>query len=321
MLVMYAIIGFGGQLPIGMLLDKFKTVKLFASLSLTLLFISILFYFINPEVAIIIAGLASAGIHVTGGTVCLQITENKVGPLAIFTAPGILGLTFGGLLGFISSSWLILVAVAILFICWRIFILPFPCYEASKKNKSSELDPHDWVMLTILLIMCFRSAIFDILNNYIMEFEYGGLLLGASAFAGKFIGGLIADKIGLKRFVYLTLPMAFMMLWLGNSNIYAVYFGIACLQSSVPVTLILMWRNLPYYPATATAFSLGTSVAFAGLPLYMLGHTVLKPANMVNWILYGFIAMMLLWVAVLSGKRLLKTIRAFLSLKSFSQTS
>jgi hypothetical protein len=132
------------------------------------------------------------------------------------------------------------------------------------------LDTHDWLMLGILLVMCFRSFIFDVINHVAHDFENGVLIIGISAFAGKMIGGFVADKIGWKKFVYITLPIALLLFQFGKENIYALAFGIACLQSSVPITLLLMGRSLPQYPATATALSLGTSIALAGLPLYMV---------------------------------------------------
>ncbi len=90
-------------------------------------------------------------------------------------------------------------------------------------------------------------------------------------FAGKIIGGFVADKIGWKKFVYISLPLSLLLFQFGKENIYALAFGIACLQSSVPVTLLLMSNSLVRYPATATALSVGTSIAFAGLPLFMVG--------------------------------------------------
>ena len=48
------------------------------------------------------------------------------------------------------------------------------------------------------------------------------------------------DKIGWKKFVYITLPLACLFFQLGKDNIYALAFGVACLQSSVPITLLLM---------------------------------------------------------------------------------
>ncbi len=297
LIVIYSIIGFGGQLPVGFLIDYKKQIKPFAAVSLLLLPASLLLFFINAETAIIFSGIASAFVHVTGGTVCLQGHHNKSGPLALFTAPGVLGLTIGGLLGRFSdfSLWFVVFAVLIIgLLIWRNGI---PAYKVAEK-KQSELDAHDFVMLGILLIMCFRSFIFDIINHVVNQYENGILIIGISAFLGKIIGGFIADKIGWKKFIYITLPIALLLFQFGKENIYALAFGIACLQSSVPITLLLMSRNLPLYPATATALSLGTSVALAGLPVYLIGkqETILANFNSSRLTAIVFVVLFFFWL-------------------------
>ena len=58
-----------------------------------------------------------------------------------------------------------------------------------------------------------------------------------------------------------------------------------------------MGRSLPLYPATATALSLGTSIALAGLPLFMVNNnsTILNQFNN-GWITAAtFILLLLIW--------------------------
>jgi FSR family fosmidomycin resistance protein-like MFS transporter len=296
LIVIYSIIGFGGQLPIGFWVDYKKQIKPFAIASLVLLPLAIGTYFIDAGAGIIFSGIASAFVHVTGGTVCLQVHDNKTGPLALFTAPGVLGLTTGGLLGVLSvySLWFVLVLVIV--VAYLILKNDLPGYN-TPEQKQSELDAHDWLMLGILLIMCFRSFIFDVINHVAQQYPNGILIIGISAFAGKIIGGFVADKIGWKKFVYITLPIALILFQFGKENIYALAFGIACLQSSVPITLLLMSRSLPMYPATATALSVGTSIALAGLPVYLISEkkTITDGFNNVWLTAIVFILLFLCW--------------------------
>jgi FSR family fosmidomycin resistance protein-like MFS transporter len=270
LIVVYSIIGFGGQLPVGFWVDYKKQLKPFAFISVISLLAAMLVYFIDGYTAIILSGIASAFVHVTGGAVCLQVNNNKTGPLALFTAPGVLGLTLGGVLGRFSVYGLWFVVGLVLLTALFILSKPLPAYKSHEK-KQSELDAHDWLMLGILLFMCFRSFIFDVINHVAQQYPNGIVIIGISAFAGKIIGGFVADKIGWKKFVYISLPLSLLLFQFGKENIYALAFGIACLQSSVPVTLLLMSNSLVRYPATATALSVGTSIAFAGLPLFMVG--------------------------------------------------
>ncbi len=265
----YAILGFGGQLPVGFWLDKQKDISLFAKLSVALLPLSLLFFFVSIEVAIICSGMASAFVHVTGGTICLQVHENKSGPLGLFTAPGVLGLTIGSLLGEAGYALPVVLILATSFVTIAIFRQSLPVYKKPEK-KESELDSHDLVMLLLLLFMCFRSFLFDVVNYVAENYEDGLIYIGVSAFLGKMIGGFVADKAGIRKFIYGTLVAALILFQFGKTNIYMLCAGIALLQSSVPLTLLLMSRSLSHHPAVATAFSLGIPVALAGLPLYLV---------------------------------------------------
>jgi FSR family fosmidomycin resistance protein-like MFS transporter len=70
LVILYAILAFGGQLPLGIWLDKRKQLSLFGITGITLLLFSIPIFFINNFAAIVITGLASAIIHIVGGSVC-----------------------------------------------------------------------------------------------------------------------------------------------------------------------------------------------------------------------------------------------------------
>lgn len=303
----YAILGFGGQLPVGFLLDKQKDISLFAKLSVALLPLSLLFFFVSIEVAIICSGMASAFVHVTGGTICLQVHENKSGPLGLFTAPGVLGLTIGSLLGEAGYVLPVILILATAFVTIAIFRQPLPVYKTPEK-KESELDSHDLVMLLLLLFMCFRSFLFDVVNYVGENYEDGLLYIGVSAFLGKMIGGFVADKVGVRKFIYITLLAALVLFQFGKTNIYILCTGIALLQSSVPVTLLMMSRSLPLHPATASAFSLGTSIVLAGLPLFLVSDKrLIYDAFSVDW-LTGLLSVAFSITIAIAGKYVLRKI-------------
>lgn len=312
-LIIYSAIAFAGQLPIGLWIDKTENLKLPVKISFILLPAAILLFPLNPFLAILIAGVASAGIHVSGGCISFFVAEGKISPLGIFTAPGVAGLALGGFCINMPSGflWVLLIPVGI-----NIYLIikeGIPPYSSICKKNKAAIDSHDMVMLLVLLIMVMRSFLFDLLNNYSAHFEYGLLITGLSAFAGKLICGLLADRIGWRRWLFITLPLAFIFLEIGRENVYAFAFGVACMQSSVPVTLALVYRSIPQYPAAAAAFGLGVCVALAGLPLYgMPGlHSVFSDSHVFFGLgiagVFILIAGLLLLIRVIkSGALLLK---------------
>ncbi len=310
LLIIYSILAFGFQLPVGLLLDKTKNLQLFGYASLYLLLTSIACFFINPYLAIVLVGLASAGVHVVGGSVCLLLHDNKAGALGIFTAPGVIGLALGLMAGAASELLIAIPAVGVMFCLGVVARVGFPKYLVQgKKEAGNQLDNHDWVMISLLLIMCGRSLVYDVINHFAQDVEHGILVLGISAFAGKLIGGFAADKIGWKRWVYITLPLALIFLQFGKDNILMLAFGIAALQSSVPISLLLMRKSIPSFPATASALSLGTSIALAGLPLYAIDNTIFVRGWFDTkwlWVLAIAVMVMLWWVIVKADKKLFR---------------
>ena len=274
MLIVYAIIGFGGQLPAGMWLDASANIRAFSKTSFVLLTLAPLVWFISPFAGIIVIGLSSAFVHVTGGAISLNVSGDKVGPLGLFTAPGVLGLALGSLLAGIATYWLAVPVIGILMIGWLMPVMQ-PATPLVKQTAKSLPDSHDWIMLGILLLVVLRSLLYDIIQQVSQNWQQGLLVIGISAFLGKIIGGFLADKIGWKKWVYITLPLSFVLLQFGRENIYMLGFGIFSLQSSVPISLLLMRRSLPAYPGVSAAMVLGVGVAISGLPLYLIEHQYL----------------------------------------------
>lgn len=274
-LIIYTIIGFGGQLPVGMWLDKHKNPNPFINISILFLLAAVICYWINDLSGIIIAGLSSAFLHVTGGSICLNSNGNKAGPLGVFTAPGVLGLTLGIASGSFSS-WILsfaLIAVPLILLVFRIRLSvnsnqKIPVQLTNSAHKL--IEGHDWIMIGILLTVALRSLLYEVISLLAHNWQDGLLTLGISAFAGKIIGGYLADKVGWKLWIYITLPLAFIFLQFGQSNLLMLGFGISCLQSSVPISIILMRRSMPDFPATSVAFTLGTAIAIAALFLFII---------------------------------------------------
>jgi len=156
MLIVYAILGFGGQLLVGMWLNSSRSFKTSSQASLLLLVLSSLAWFINPYAGIVVAGLSSAFVHVTGGAVCLEANNNKVGPLGLFTAPGVLGLALGSAAASLSAYWLLVpVAAVIVIACFLFRQKTTPVFQAVQPSKPL-LDSHDWC--SVCLVCAWASA-------------------------------------------------------------------------------------------------------------------------------------------------------------------
>lgn len=271
--LVYSILAFAGQLPIGFLLDSNHKIKSFSFFAVICLLMAIALAPISIFMAIIVSGVASAFVHVSGGTVC-YLSDNKNSSLSgIFTAPGVIGLISGGIFGSIQESiyYIILLVIPLAVLLFFVWKMSFPKYIKSPINKdqSSILDTHDAFMLLLLAAIAFRSLFWNILH--IMCFKDTVWLwgLGISAALGKLIGGYITYKVNWRKFVFVSIITAVIILNFSTNNLILFCIGVALLQSAVPITLLLMQNYMQSRPATATALSLGIAIVLAGLPTYI----------------------------------------------------
>jgi MFS transporter, FSR family, fosmidomycin resistance protein len=268
-LIVYVLLGYGGQLPVGLWLNKNKNLYVLGILSIFILTLAIQFSFMHLLTGIVISGIASAGIHVTSGSISLLLNKHKITPLGIFMAPGIAGLVAGGFCGSLPLMWIYVPLILIAFLTTLVIKEGFPQYSIQDKKNEPGLATHDWIILTILLLVCLLSFLFNFPVSFSAGYSNSLLIIGLSIITGELTGCFITEKIGWRKWVYITLPLSLLLLQFGRESMTAFALGAALLQGSVPVTVLLMRSSIPKFPTATSAFSLGTVTAFAALLFYV----------------------------------------------------
>jgi len=121
-------------------------------------------------------------------------------------------------------------------------------------------------MLVLLAGIALRSAVWSSLQ-LLFQGRFDLLLaLAVAAAAGKILGGILADRVGWRRWTVGALALAAPLLALGEQNLIALLAGVALLQSATPVALAATSRLLPRSPATAAGLALGLAIAIGGIP-------------------------------------------------------
>lgn len=295
--LLYGMLAFGGQLPVGWLLDKYPRIRATMLLALATLAAGLgLMYADLPLAAVTAVGIASAALHVAGGTWVWMLSPRQSGMSGIFIAPGVAGLGIGSVLGGhmqTQTPLYALIAIGVLAaILWLTTRRDAPLQTPISADNQPLFDSHDAWMLLILGAICMRSMLWNILNLVYAGNDFALLSISFSAFSGKMLGGFLADALGAKRWLWLSLPLAALLLAFWAHNLVALCVGAALLQSSTPLMLRLMHTALPQQPAAAVGFSLGLAIALAGLPMYVPSFS--EYAQPILWLLclllplYGF---------------------------------
>jgi FSR family fosmidomycin resistance protein-like MFS transporter len=268
LVLLYNLLAFGCQPVFGLLTDSLRRPRPVALAGLGLLGAGLLVMGVQPALAVALAGLGSSCFHVAGGALALCATRGRASGPGLFAAPGVVGLALGGYLALSGQApvWPFLVLLAALAGAVALVGQPVLAYSGAAPDEPA-FERHDLIMLVLLAGIALRSLVWTTLQ-YVLEARVELLLLMAVAAAlGKVLGGPLADRFGWRRWTMLALGGAAATLTFGSSNVPALLFGVALLQSATPAALAATLRLLPRQPATAAGLGLGLAIAAGGVPL------------------------------------------------------
>ena len=277
-ILLYDVVAFAFQLPVGIALDKLDKNSLAAMLSYALVSGGILLSLVPVAfiewLAVLLLAAGNALFHCAGGLCVLNISQKHAGPSGIFIATGAVGVflgTFSAQYGRLQVAFSLLV---LLFLCasitrvvqkvnkkyWNIHNAPFAIPEFSSRT------------LLAIFLLCFVVALRSY-TGMIMAFPWKSemLLLALSilgVFAGKALGGMVADRIGFRTTAIFSLIAAatlFVPSWeMPLMGLLAVFF----FNFTMAITLASLSNIL--HEAKGTAFGLASfSLAIGALPAFL----------------------------------------------------
>jgi FSR family fosmidomycin resistance protein-like MFS transporter len=265
-LLLYNILAFGLQLPLGWLLDRLHQPVLAAITGILLVSISLML-FLHPLAAIILAGVGNALFHVGGGTIALNLQPGKASLPGVFVAPGGIGL-FAGALILKFYGYHPLVFVLLLLAIGSLMLVvknPQLFYATGKERVGSTLD---LAILLLLITICIRSMV-----GLSIEFPWKSnqlllITLTASIALGKAFGGFMADYFGWIKIAVGGLVLSSVFLVFGQQSAIAGITGLFFFNLTMPVTLVAISNVLPGRPGFS--FGLTTFAILAGaLPTFV----------------------------------------------------
>ena len=270
-LFVYNLLAFGGQYPVALWVEKYSNPKIFLTCSYLLNTVAVVLFIWTPHLSIVLAGVASAIYHVAGGAVCAR--GNKAFPIGLFAAPGVIGLIAGGYFAFLHieiTGWLMIASVVFLLFISLLNIEDKPMAEESPREPHSKftLDHHDLIMILLLTIISLRSVIWNIFQ-LIHDHNYGWLLsIAVAAFTGKIIGGWLADRIGWRLYLFISLMAATPLITLCKDEILLFCIGIGLLQSGIPASTALLIQSVKGKTERGIGLSFGTAIIGGAVVLY-----------------------------------------------------
>lgn len=280
LVVIYNILAFGLEVPLGMIADKFKISVKFAALGCITVAIAIFFTDFTALATVFLAGIGNALFHVGGGIVALNLKPKKATVPGIFVAPGALGLLMGTIIGKEMSFtfWpfvVLLIAAAILIMLIK---KPEINYNQDIKNKTNYAE---LVVILILLSVAIRSLV-GLALIYPWKQDINLLIIFTLfVFLGKALGGIIGDRFGWMRVSVISLLISAPLLTLGSSSVLCRMIGIFLFNMTMPITLTAISNLLP--GRAGLSFGLTTLALLVGA---LITFTPLKNFFSLQWMIF-----------------------------------
>ena len=285
-ILLYDIVAFTLQLPIGIALDQLDKNSYAALLSYALVGAGVILSLVPIALlewpAILLLAIGNALFHSAGGLSVLNISQKHAGPSGIFIATGAIGVFLGTQSAQMGRFQIAFSLLVLLFLCALITLV---VQKVNKKywnvhNVSFDiprLSSNTLLAIALLsLVVALRSYV-----GMVMAFPWKSemLLLVLSIlgiFAGKALGGMVADRIGFRTTAIFSLIVAatlFVPSWeIPVMGLLGVFF----FNFTMSITLASLANILPN--AKGTAFGLASfSLAVGALPA-LAGFRIEHPA-------------------------------------------
>ena len=285
-ILLYDIVAFTLQLPIGIALDQLDKNSHAALLSYALVGAGVILSLVPIALlewpAILLLAIGNALFHSAGGLSVLNISQKHAGPSGIFIATGAIGVFLGTQSAQMGRLQIAFSLLVLLFLCALITLV---VQKVNKKywnvhNVSFDISELSFNTLLAIALLNFVVA----LRSYVgmvtaFPWKSEMLLLVLSilgVFAGKALGGVVADRIGFRTTAIFSLIVAatlFVPSWeIPVMGLLGVFF----FNFTMSITLASLANILPN--AKGTAFGLASfSLAVGALPA-LAGFRIEHPA-------------------------------------------
>lgn len=267
--VLYDVVAFGFQAPLGILIDKFRVPKISAVLGCFLTIFSIAIVNNYSLLAILLAGVGNALFHLGGGTISLNIISKKAAVPGIFVAPGALGLAIGTLLGKgnYNAGWVFIFLLSFSIVAIFYSKEPIIDYQVGK------VKPAGNIFWPVLIFLMFSVSIRSLVGM-VVSFSWKSnmtlfWILTLAVVGGKAFGGVLADRFGWKKVGVVSLLISAPLLSFAAGKPLLAILGMFLFQMTMPITLSAISNLLPGRPGfsfglTCLALILGALPSFFG---------------------------------------------------------
>ena len=257
--ILYNTFAFSTQCVLGLLTDRYGHCRILAPAACFWVALCGALPLQATWIAVMI-GLGNSLFHVSAGSTVMEISDGRAAPLGFFVAPGALGVFAGKVFPWFRTVFCILLTLTALWLLAE--------YRLERKQPVSVPDEEEptreYLGMALLLLLAVMTRAIGgsvaVISRQLMTWQ--NALLIFTVFAGKSLGGIISDRIGIRKMTGISLPIAAILILITGRSFTAGTVGQFLLNLSMPVTLFLIYRCLPKAPGFS--FGLAASALWPG---------------------------------------------------------
>lgn len=274
LIVTYDVLAFASQALFGLVADRLRAPRAFAIIGVLLATASLVCMPFHALAAVLLAGTGNALFHVGGGALALSVEPGRAAAPGLFVGPGALGLALGlffGTHGF--SEWPFYLALAA---SLGVLIgLPVPRPAYGRLPVAAPRVPQAALVVGLLLLSVVIRSFVGLAGCHAcpksVELSFS---LATAAFAGKFVGGLLSDRLGWARTCTAALLCSAPILAFASAYPAAMVAGMFLFQLTMPATLAALMGVFPRRPGFVFGIACVALIAGA-LPTFSLSAAAL----------------------------------------------
>lgn len=266
---MYDFLAFVPQSIMGHISDKFPKFKGGLCGVALMIFGLISYYVINNfYISIALIAIGNAFIHVNGAEVTLRTSEGQMAPSAIFVSGGSFGVVTGKLLGKMPIPYWALIPFALTMIPFIIKADKYKKTEVCENfNYHNTKVPGMLVIALATLVVIVRGYMGYGIPTSWNKTTIQLIMLFAFMGTGKALGGILIDKIGMRKTALISTLGAMPLLIFGDNIMVISLIGVMFFSMTMAITLGLIVSVLKRAPGLAFGFTtiglfLGTAPIF-----------------------------------------------------------
>lgn len=304
--VLYNMLAFALPMLLGLLADSYKKNAVLAAIGCFFVTVAYIVFWV-PFLPVIFLGIGNGLFHIGGGRQVLLNSKDKYAPCGIFISSGALGVYFGSFWG--RGYYPVWTVTAVIVFACAVFLWILRKKEKSVLSgkltenpiKSEYIGKRMYAaFLLLMIVVCIRSYYGTIQNFSWKNGFWVGLIFTLCIVGGKFFGGVLADLLGIRKTIVISLGLAGVLAFFAFDSVIAGCASIFFFNMTMPLTLSRMFQMMPDKPGFAFG-SLMFALFLGTLPTMLYNVMwMCSPMGLLTLCLISLAA--LLWEARTAGK-------------------